>query len=104
MPPLWPAFQRPPIPSLGNTVENKLHLQAEWLPVVGEIVEIRLNNKPVRRGRVDSVTPDGQILWLAADGAEPRSMFERLQHYSVWIEYKWETSSAGGVAPRSSAM
>jgi hypothetical protein len=35
---------------------TKLHFQAEWLPVVGEVVEIRLHNQLVRRGKVDSVT------------------------------------------------
>ena len=75
-------------------MKNKLHLQAEWFPVVGEIVEIRLHDKTVRTGRVDGVTPDDQILWLASDGADPRALFDRCQDYSVWIEYKWETSSA----------
>jgi hypothetical protein len=70
---------------------NKLHLQSDWLPVVGEIVEIRLKDATVRRGRVDGVTSDDQILWMAADGAELRAMYERSQDYSVWIQYKWET-------------
>ncbi len=69
----------------------RLHLQTEWFPVVGENVEIRLRDKTVRTGRVDCVTPDDQILWIASDGADPRAMFDRAQHYSVWIEYKWET-------------
>jgi hypothetical protein len=58
---------------------------------VGEIVEIRLKDTTVRRGRVDGVTSDDQILWMAADGAELRAMYERSQDYSVWIQYKWET-------------
>ena len=74
-------------------MKNKLHLQSHWFPVVGELVEIRLNDTTVRRGRVDGVTSDDQILWMAADGAELRAMFERSQDYSVWIEYKWETLS-----------
>jgi phosphopentomutase len=76
-------------------VKNKLHLQPEWFPVVGETVEIRLDNHAVRTGRVDGVTSDDQVLWIAADGAEPRAMFERCDDYSVWIEYKWETVSMG---------
>ena len=76
-------------------MKNKLYLQPEWFPVVGEIVEIRLYDKTVRKGRVDGVTADDQILWIAADGGELRAMFERSQDYSVWIEYKWETMSAG---------
>jgi hypothetical protein len=78
----------------GIPVKNMLHLQAEWFPVVGEIVEIRLYDNTVRTGRVDGVTPDDQILWIASDGADPRALFERSHAYSVWIEYKWETASA----------
>jgi len=74
-------------------VKNKLHLQPAWFPVADEIVEIRLDDKTVRTGRVDGVTSDDQILWIAADGIELRAMFERSQDYSVWIEYKWETAS-----------
>jgi hypothetical protein len=75
-------------------VKNKLHFQAEWLPLVGEVVEIRLHNELVRRGRVDSVTSDGQILWVATDGADARSMFERSRGYSIWMHYSWETATA----------
>lgn len=72
---------------------KKLHQQYDWLPVVGEVVEMRQNEKTVRRGVVDGVTHDGGILWIAADGAEPRTMFERAQGFSVWIVYKWDTSA-----------
>lgn len=74
-------------------MKNVLHLQPEWFPVVGELVEIRLGGRTVRTGRVDGVTSDDQILWIAADGAELRAMYERAEEYSVWIEYKWETAS-----------
>jgi hypothetical protein len=75
-------------------LKNLLHLQHDWLPVVGELVEIRHGHQPVRTGTVDGVTADGGILWLAADGAESRSMFERSQGFTVWIEYKWETAAS----------
>ncbi len=67
-----------------------LHIQHDWLPVSREIVEIRRHGKTVRRGRVETVTPDGAVLWLAADGPHTRGMFERSEGYEVWIEYKWE--------------
>ncbi|BCW84027.1 hypothetical protein DM794_19805 [Paenarthrobacter ureafaciens] len=73
-------------------MQDKLHLQHDWLPLVGELVEIRHQDRFVRAGFVDGVTSDGSILWLAAHGAEPRSMFERSQGFSVWIEYKWEST------------
>ena len=67
-----------------------LHFQHEWQPVVGQFVEIRLNFNVVRRGIVDAVTNDDQIMWIAADGSLPRMMFERSDGYHLWISYKWE--------------
>ncbi|MHC8609825.1 hypothetical protein ACW4FP_19470 (plasmid) [Paenarthrobacter ureafaciens] len=71
---------------------DRFHLQHDWQPLVGELVEIRQHGQCVRSGFVDGVTADGSILWLAAYGAEPRAMFERFQGYTAWIEYKWETT------------
>ncbi|HJW01414.1 MAG TPA: hypothetical protein VJ617_20180 [Arthrobacter sp.] len=67
------------------------HLQHDWFPVLGHTVEIRHWNSTVRAGRVDAVTQDGSILWLAAEGHQPRRLFERAQGYQVWIQYAWET-------------
>ena len=67
-----------------------LHLQHDWLPVLGRTVEIRQWNATVRAGRVDAVTDDGDILWLAPDGHHPRCLFERSLGYQVWIQYAWE--------------
>ena len=41
-------------------MKNRLHVQPNWSPVVGENVEIRLRDKAMRTGRVDGVTPDDQ--------------------------------------------
>lgn len=75
-------------------MKNQLHLQHDWGPVAGELVEVRHGGQAVRAGIVDGVTADGGILWLAAQGAEPRSMFERSQGFSVWVEYRWESAAA----------
>ncbi|MFJ4027512.1 hypothetical protein ACIPWF_09975 [Paenarthrobacter sp. NPDC089989] len=58
----------------------------------------------MRSGFVDGVTTDGSILWLAAYGAEPRTMFERFQGYTAWIEYKWETTPVHHWAPASNRI
>lgn len=79
-----------------NPVKHTLYLESDWFPVVGAFVEIRLYDKPVRTGRVDGVTSDDQILWIAADGAENRAMFERSQNYSVWISPRdWLSNGKG---------
>jgi hypothetical protein len=74
-------------------VKNKLHPQHDWLPVLGQVVDVRQGDETVRTGIVDGVTPDNKILWISADGAETRTMYQRSDGYSVWIEYKWETAS-----------
>jgi hypothetical protein len=75
-------------------VKDNLHLQCDWHPVVGELVEIRRDNQVVRTGAVEAVTSDDGILWIAAEGAERRTLYERAQGYSVWIKYKWENAPA----------
>jgi hypothetical protein len=83
-----------PLPLRRNSVTRKLHLQHDWLPVVGETVEIRRGGGTVRTGVVDAVTTDGRVLWISADGAERRAMFERANGLTVWIEYKWESATS----------
>lgn len=87
-----------------------LHLQPDWLPLVGEFVEIRLAGQPIRTGTVDAVTTDNSILWLAADGGYLRAMVERTEGCEVWIRYKWEKragqpdmpASGGELTPQNS--
>jgi hypothetical protein len=69
-----------------------MHHQREWLPLVGQEVAIRFDTKTVRTGIVDAVTADDHILWITAQGSDPRRMFQRTDGFSVWIEYKWDTS------------
>jgi hypothetical protein len=68
------------------------HKQYDWLPVLGEVVQIRNNGCIIREGFVDAVTNDGSILWLAADGAHNRQMIIKTDGNEVWMTYKWETA------------
>lgn len=70
------------------------HKQYDWIPVVGEAVQIRNNGEVVRDGVADAVTKDGSILWLAADGAHNRQMIIKDEGNEVWMTYKWETARA----------
>jgi hypothetical protein len=67
------------------------HLQPKWQPLVGQLVIVKLLDKEIRRGIVDAVTDDDQILWLDSDGAEPRRLFHRADGFMVWVDYRWET-------------
>ena len=67
------------------------HLQPKWQPLVGQLVIVKLLDEEIRRGVVDAVTDDDQILWLDSDGAEPRRLFHRADGFKVWVDYRWET-------------
>jgi hypothetical protein len=71
-----------------------LQLQNDWVPLLGQEIQILHLGKEIRTGVVDAVTDDGSILWIAAGAMTPRSMFERAVGYEAWIQYKW--ASSGG--------
>ena len=70
------------------------HKQDDWLPLVGETVQSRINRRFVRTGIIDAVTIDDEILWLAADGVNQRRLISKADGYEVWMTYKWETAGA----------
>lgn len=70
------------------------HKQDDWLPLVGEAVQIRQYGQFVRTGIVDAVTGDDGILWLAADGVNQRRLISRADGFEVWMTYEWETAGA----------
>ncbi|WP_230116554.1 hypothetical protein [Arthrobacter sp. Bi83] len=70
------------------------HKQDDWLPLVGEAVQIRQYGQFVGAGVVDAVTDDDGILWLAADGVNQRRLITRADGFEVWMTYKWETAGA----------
>ncbi|BCW70724.1 hypothetical protein NicSoilB8_17680 [Arthrobacter sp. NicSoilB8] len=72
----------------------KYHKQDDWLPLVGETVQIRQYGQFLRTGMIDAVTIDDGILWLAADGVNQRRLISKADGYEVWMTYKWETAGA----------
>ncbi|KRE67734.1 hypothetical protein ASG92_13940 [Arthrobacter sp. Soil736] len=74
-----------------STGAKRMHLQHDWVALLGEVIQVRLDDRTVRTGRVDGVTQDGAILWIEGHGAEPRTMFERCEGFTAWIEYKWDS-------------
>ncbi|MGG6383245.1 MULTISPECIES: hypothetical protein [Micrococcaceae] len=58
----------------------------DWGRFVGAEVEIRRRGRLVRAGVVDAVAADVAMLWLAADGAESRRIFEAAEGFEVWAD------------------
>ncbi|WP_083266736.1 hypothetical protein [Arthrobacter sp. U41] len=50
----------------------------EWVLLEGLSVDIHENGKLIDHGRVEAVTEDGCILWLAQEGIRPRRLVEKL--------------------------
>lgn len=58
----------------------------DWYHLIGATVEIRLQGKLARAGRVDHATKDSNILWLAQEGNKPRKMIDKAQGYEAWAD------------------
>jgi hypothetical protein len=56
---------------------------SDWTSLVGSWVEVRRDQCFVRSGRVEVVTGDSAILWIAADGARPRELFEAAEGFKA---------------------
>ncbi|EMY34430.1 hypothetical protein D477_009625 [Arthrobacter crystallopoietes BAB-32] len=65
-----------------------------WNLMPGTLVEVRRRDKLVRSGRVDAVSPDAELLWLASDGPVPRQLFEKAEGYELWSRGQEENASA----------
>lgn len=64
-----------------------LNLKPDWTRLVGKAVEIRQNHAVVRRGVVETVMPDGSVLWISPDGTNSREMVERAEGFQVWSNH-----------------
>lgn len=65
-----------------------------WNRLIGAFVEIRQDGRIIRTGFVEDAMPDSTALWLAADGVQPRSMYESAQNYKAWVEPQQLTGTA----------
>jgi hypothetical protein len=66
--------------------EGGMYPFPRWSRLRGAEVEVRFSGKKVRGGFVDMVMPDDSALWLEADGADGRALFEAAAGYEVWVE------------------
>jgi hypothetical protein len=67
------------------TRTQRFYLYQDWERLVGAIVEVRLKGLCVRSGRVDAVTANGAIVWIAQEGALGRVLIDKSEGYEIWI-------------------
>jgi hypothetical protein len=77
-----PASRAPASP-----VRQELRDREDWVRLVGGIVEVRLDGRLVRVGRVGDATADSAMLWIDADAVEPRALFAKSYGYKVRPHY-----------------
>lgn len=65
-----------------------------WRRLIGALVEIRRYDQAVRTGLVEDAMPDSSVLWIAADGVQPRNMYEAAENYKAWVEPQQLTGEA----------
>jgi hypothetical protein len=58
----------------------------DWQLLIGVRVEIRRHGQLIGSGLVDNATSSGDIVWLAADGINGRTMLEKADGYDLSIE------------------
>ncbi|WP_426006333.1 hypothetical protein ACPFL9_05750 [Paenarthrobacter sp. NyZ202] len=60
-------------------------LASDWTKTKGRNVEVYDHGELIDQGTVESVAPDGNLLWLGFHGNTPRRIVERLRETCVRI-------------------
>jgi hypothetical protein len=56
---------------------------AGWKDLAGRQVQVQKEGRTIRTGYVKDVAVTADALWLEAYGAEPRTLYEKAQGYTV---------------------
>ncbi|YCK79919.1 hypothetical protein M1D89_00575 (plasmid) [Arthrobacter sp. D3-18] len=76
------------IPTLAwqeTTPAKRTSFVQDWHLLVGAVVEVRWEGRVIRTGLVDDVTASGDIIWIAADGFDSRTMIDKREGYKLAI-------------------
>jgi hypothetical protein len=57
----------------------------DWQLLIGTVVEIRRHGQLIGTGLVDNATSSGDIVWIAADGINGRTMIVKAEGYDLSI-------------------
>jgi hypothetical protein len=66
-------------------VNEASHRHTEWALLTNALVEIRHHGTTVRTGVVDAVMSDSSMVWIAAEAAHPRQVFEASEGHEIWV-------------------
>lgn len=56
----------------------------DWTDLTGHVICIRRKGRLIRVGQVETVGPDGDVLWLRNEGVEPRALYQKVEGYTAW--------------------
>ncbi|MFB9651659.1 hypothetical protein [Pseudarthrobacter oxydans] len=48
-------------------------------------MDVYLGHEFIRRATVETVTEDGHIIWLAAEGQYTRTLIDDAEGYALWV-------------------
>ncbi len=57
--------------------------QADWKDLAGRQVQVRKEGRTIRTGHVKDVAVTADALWVESYGADPRTLYEKAQGYTV---------------------
>jgi hypothetical protein len=69
-------------------------LRDDWHMLVGHVVEVWRLGQHIATGTVEQAAEDGSVLWIAADGAGTRRLFDRRSGYRMWFATKMKVQGA----------
>jgi hypothetical protein len=67
---------------------------ADWKDLAGRQIQVQQEGRTIRTGYVRDVTVTGEAFWLEADGAEPRTLYEKSEGYTVLLIRPSEASKS----------
>lgn len=77
-----------------TTPTNRPSAVRYWHLLVGAVVEVRQDGQVVRTGLVEDVTASGDIVWIAADGFDGRTIIDKREGYKLAIVQALPQSAA----------
>lgn len=89
--------------AIGGAAVLARQFEGDWNGLVGRRIEIYDRGTLTDSGRVDAVTTDGQVLWLAQEGVFSRRIHERFAGRVVYVPRHQESQQDGRMTSTSAS-